>query len=99
MGKLQVIASVTSEVQIDNITKMSKGSFSAIAVSNRDLETFNFDESGEQALRLLQSDALASFRNVHGEDIPTFVEGRVGIIDANDGSGESYIEKLKDAGA
>lgn len=103
--KLQVIASVTSEVQIDSVTKLSKGSLHAIVASNRDLESFSFDESGDQAINLLHSDAMQSFRNIHGKDFPTLVEGRVGIITADDGSidgaktSETYIKKIQSAGA
>lgn len=76
--QLQVVASVTSEVQIDMLSKLGAGSVAALIVSNRDLETFDFDSSGGQALSLLRSEALASFREKNGEDVPILVEGRVG---------------------
>jgi len=96
--QLQVVASVTSEVQIKMINKLGAGSVSAIALSNRELENFDFDTSGEQALNLLRSEALAAFRENHGADVPVLVEGRVGIIEV-DGDETSYIRALKEAGA
>lgn len=99
--QLQVVASVTSEVQINMLSKLGAGSIAAIIVSNRDLETFDFDQSGSQALSLLQSDAMRSFREKNGADVPVLVEGRVGIVEsaAGDNLGLGYIQKLKDAGA
>lgn len=95
--QLQVVASVTSEVQIEMLSKLGPGSIVAAIVSNRDLETFGFDNSGEQALSLLRSDALKSFKKKH--DIPILVEGRVGIVEASGGDSAAYIQALKDAGA
>jgi indole-3-glycerol phosphate synthase len=97
--QLQVVASVTSEVQISMVNKLGAGSVVALVVSNRDLETFGFDDSGEQALKLLRSEALASFREKNGDDVPILVEGRVGIVGAGDGDGVAYVRALKDAGA
>lgn len=99
--QLQIIASVTSEVQIEMLSTLGAGSIAAMVISNRDLETFDFDNSGEQALSLLQSEALASFREKNGEDVPILVEGRVGIVEGAGGSGDgvAYIQALKDAGA
>ena len=97
--KLQVVASVTSEVQINMLAELGSGSVVAMVISNRDLETFDFDNSGEQALSLLRSDALKSFREKNG-DVPILVEGRVGIVEAADGGDSvAYIQALKDAGA
>mmetsp|Transcript_8731 Transcript_8731/g.18809 ORF Transcript_8731/g.18809 Transcript_8731/m.18809 type:complete len:200 (-) Transcript_8731:229-828(-) len=97
--QLQVVASVTSEVQIDMLTKLGAGSIVAMVVSNRDLETFDFDDSGEQALSLLRSEALAAFREKHGDDVPILVEGRVGIVESAEGDSVAYVQALKDAGA
>jgi indole-3-glycerol phosphate synthase len=96
--QLQVLASVTSEVQIEMLSKLGPGSIHALVVSNRELETFDFDDSGEQALSLLKSEALQSFREKHGSDVPILVEGRVGIIE-RDGDNAGYIRALKEAGA
>jgi indole-3-glycerol phosphate synthase len=96
--QMQVVASVTSEVQINMLSKLGTGSIAALVVSNRDLETFDFDSSGAQALSLLQSDALASFREKHGEDLPILVEGRVGIVESG-GDSLGYIQAIKEAGA
>ncbi len=97
--QLQVVASVTSEVQVNLLSELESGSISALVVSNRDLETFDFDISGDQALMLLQSDAIASFREKHGKEVPVLIEGRVGIVGAGDGDSVEYIKALKDAGA
>ena len=97
--QLQVVASVTSEVQLSRLTALGAGSIAALVVSNRDLATFGFDESGEQALTLLRSAALQSFREKHN-DVPVLVEGRVGIVtSSNDGDGVEYVRALKEAGA
>jgi methylmalonyl-CoA mutase cobalamin-binding subunit len=64
------------------------------------LEDFSFDMPGQQALDILASDAMKDFREKHGKDIPVLVEGRVGIIKAKaDKIAQTYIEKLKEAGA
>ena len=101
--KMQIVASVTSEVQIDSINNLGEGSISALVVSNRDLETFGFDETGSQALTLLNSESMRNFRLVFGADTPVLVEGRVGIVEAEgkDGSVNTheYIRSLKNAGA
>lgn len=96
--QMQVVASVTSETQINSITKLGAGSIVALSLSNRQLENFDFDTTGEQALSMLKSEALATFREKHGADVPVFVEGRVGIIEA-DGDETGYIKALKKAGA
>ena len=95
---LQVLAVCTSEPQINMITSLAPGSINALVLSNRELESFEFDSTGQQALSLLKSDVLATFREKHGEDIPVFVEGRVGIIE-DGGSSVAYIKALKEAGA
>jgi len=101
--KLQTIISVTSEVQINSVTSLSTGSIDALVVSNRDLETFSFDDEGKQALDLLRSNAMKEFKIKHGYEVPILVEGRVGIIEMRDQSGakstRQYIKALKDAGA
>jgi hypothetical protein len=96
--QLQVLASVTSEVQIEMLTKLGPGSIHALVLSNRELETFDFDGSGEQALSLLKSEALKAFREKHGSDVPILVEGRVGLIE-RDGDNVGYIKALKENGA
>lgn len=95
---LQVLAVCSSEVQIGMISKLAPSSISALVVSNRELETFEFDSTGNQALSLLKSEALIAFREKHGDDIPVLVEGRVGIIE-DGGSNSGYIKALKEAGA
>jgi len=98
-SQLQVVASVTSEVQIDMLTKLEAGSIAALVISNRELENFDFDNTGKQALDLLKSDALAAFREKNGDNVPVLVEGRVGIVEADEGDNVAYIQALKDAGA
>lgn len=99
--KMNVVASVTSEVQIDRLTKLG-GKIDAISVSNRDLETFSFDDTGAQALNLLKSDAMKAFKQSHPEAV-VLAEGRVGLIEVDNGMGDKfahlYVEALKDAGA
>ena len=96
---LQVLAVCSSEPQIDMVSNLPTGSISPLVVSNRDLETFNFDSTGQQALSLLKGEALVRFREQHGKDIPVLAEGRVGIIEDGEGSSEGYIKSLKEAGA
>ena len=99
--RLQVVASVTSEVQIQSLNKLS-GGIHALVISNRNLETYGFDESGAQALSLLKCNAIEEFKRKF-TDVPIIVEGRVGITEFDDGSGnvsvKAYIKALKDAGA
>ncbi|GKY93531.1 hypothetical protein MPSEU_000320500 [Mayamaea pseudoterrestris] len=101
--QLQCLATVTSEIQIQNLSVLTKGGIAGVIVSNRELEDFSFDMSGEQALRLLKSDALKSCLETHGSDIPVLVEGRVGMITRRDSSGtettRAYLDELKAAGA
>jgi indole-3-glycerol phosphate synthase len=92
--KLQVVISVTSTVQIDSLMKLEKGSIHAVIVSNRELEDFSFDMSGQQALSLLTSASMKALLEHHGADLPVLVEGRVGLI-GRDG----YVDELKSAGA
>jgi len=94
--QLQVLASVTSEVQIDMLSsKLGPGSIQALVLSNRELETFDFDHSGDQALSLLKSEALAAFRSKHGSDVPILVEQPI----ESSGENTGYIKELKEAGA
>lgn len=101
--QLQVMASATSEAQIRALTSLTPGSISALILSNRELEDFSFDMTGQQALDLLESDVLEEFRAKHGSDVPFLVEGRVGIIERADETGKAssaqYIKELKEAGA
>jgi hypothetical protein len=59
--------------------------------------------TGQQALLLLSSDALAKVRQKHGGDLPVLVEGRVGVIERVDNDGNSsttqYLRDLRDSGA
>ena len=101
--QLQALVTVTSTVQIEALTKLSEGSVKGMILSNRELEDFTFDMTGQQALTLLKSDELAKFRHKHGQDVPVLVEGRVGIIegvnDAGERSPSQYIRELQNAGA
>lgn len=95
--KMDVLASVTSEVQLRSLLKCAKD-IAAVSVSNRDLETFSFDESGLQALSLLKSDAMKELRELHPHLI-VLVEGRVGLVVDEDNNHVTYIHKLQSAGA
>lgn len=97
--KMQTVLTVTSEVQLDCVTRLPQGSVDCVVVSNRDLEDFSFDMTGNQALSLLKSSAMESFREKH--DVPVLVEGRIGIIGSNadDIRGKSYLASISGAGA
>lgn len=101
--QIQTLVTVTSVVQIEALLKLSAGSIQGLIVSNRELEDFSFDMTGQQALDLLQSDALESFRDYHGRDFPVLAEGRVGLIERENKDGEKsckvYMDELRDAGA
>ncbi len=94
---LQSVVSVTSEVQLKRVMSGSAGSIAALVVSNRNWEDFSVDDSGRQALHLLQSYTMASFR-LKFPDTPILVEGHVGLIKES-GSATGYIISLKQAGA
>jgi hypothetical protein len=59
--------------------------------------------TGEQALNLLKSDALAELKQIHGGDLLVLVEGQIGIIKRPNAQGDmtpmQYLEELKGAGA
>jgi len=99
--KFSVIASVTSEVQIRNILKLGSA-IDAISLSNRDLETFAFDNTGAQVLNLLKCDAMMEYKEKYPDTV-VLAEGRVGMIEMEDGKGGKtaniYVQALKDAGA
>jgi indole-3-glycerol phosphate synthase len=101
--KLQKLATVTSAVQLEALAALPKGSIDAVIISNRELEDFSFDETGNQAIKLLTSDALQKVKQTHGDGLPVLVEGRVGLIEwpNQDGvkSTEAYLEELKKEGA
>lgn len=84
--QMDAVASVTSEAQIERLTKLG-GNIGAISVSNRDLETFAFDDTGAQALSLLKSDALREFKKSNPETV-VLAEGRVGMIEMEDAAGD-----------
>jgi len=101
--QLQTLVTVTSEVQLEQLTHLSAGSIDGVIVSNRELEDYSFDEPGEQALRLLKSDVLTAVKEKHGDDLVVLVEGRIGITERADEDGVStsdqYLRELKAAGA
>jgi indole-3-glycerol phosphate synthase len=101
--QIQCLVTCTSEVQIEALLKLSKGSIHGLILSNRDLEDFSFDMTGRQALGLLKSDALARLREHHGENLLILVEGRVGLIEGINAKGDpdikAYLQELEGAGA
>lgn len=101
--QIQCLVTCTSEVQIEALLKLSKGSIHGLILSNRDLEDFSFDMTGRQALGLLKSDALARLREYHGENLLILVEGRVGLIEGINAKGDpdinAYLQELEVAGA
>lgn len=66
-------------------------------------QDFSFDMSGEQALTLLKSDALAALKEIHGDDLLVLAEGHIGLIkrpnDQEEMTSMKYLEELKGAGA
>jgi indole-3-glycerol phosphate synthase len=102
--QMQSLLTVTSAAQLEKVvTAMDAGTVDGLIVSNRELEDFSFDMTGQQALNILQSDAMKFFQEKH-PDAPILVDGRVGIIEAPDSmsgtrSRKGYIEQLKEAGA
>jgi indole-3-glycerol phosphate synthase len=101
--KLQTFVSVTSPAQISELSVVAAGGVDGLIVSNRELEDFSFDMTGQQALDILKSDELKEFKEKHGADIPVLVEGRVGIIEWKNEKGEmsveNYLYELKKSGA
>lgn len=97
--QMQTLLTVTSTAQIENLKILPAGSLNGLIVSNRQLEDYSFDMTGQQALSLLTSDELKDFRQKHGDDIPIFVDGRVGLIELTDDNALTYLESLKEAGA
>ena len=99
--KLQTLAMVTSVTQLERLDVVDD--LNGIIVSNRELEDFSFDETGDQALQLLQSDALKALKAKHDDKLLVFAEGRIGLIETSgeDGSknAQNYLVSLKDAGA
>eukprot|EP00977_Amphora_coffeiformis_P026711 scaffold29231_cov268-Amphora_coffeaeformis.AAC.4 len=95
--QIQTLATCTSTFQLDKVAKLPAGSVQGIIVSNRELEDFSFDMTGEQALQLLQSESLQKACEKHS--VPVLVEGRVGVIQGPDGTPASYIRALHEAGA
>ncbi|KAG7357012.1 indole-3-glycerol phosphate synthase [Nitzschia inconspicua] len=101
--QMQSLLTVTSTAQLENLNQsVAAGSVDGLIVSNRNLEDYSFDMTGLQALSILQSEEMKTFRNIHSET-PILVEGRVGLIQAKGKDGESspkaYIIQLKEAGA
>jgi hypothetical protein len=90
-------------VQIEALLKLSTGSIHGLILSNRDLEDFSFDLTGQQALGLVKSDALARLREHYGENLLVLVEGRVGLIEGKNPNGDpdikAYLQELEAAGA
>lgn len=101
--QLQTLVTVTSDIQLRALAAMSPSSIEGVIISNRELEDFSFDMTGEQALRLLQGDGIKEVRETHGKSIPVLVEGRVGVIERTDSEGNAsttrYLEELRQAGA
>jgi indole-3-glycerol phosphate synthase len=98
--QMQTFVTVTSTKQIEDLSILPAGSIKGIIVSNRNLEDFSFDMTGQQALDILMSEAALKFREKHGNDnTAILVEGRVGIVTGDGASPQDYIKRLKEAGA
>ena len=101
--QIQCLVTCTSEVQIEALLNLSKGSIHGLILSNRDLEDFSFDMTGRRVLNLLKSNALVRLREHHGDKLLVLAEGRVGLIEGIDTKGEpdtkAYLQELEAAGA
>ena len=97
--QMQTLATVTSAKQIESIGGLPEGSVAGLVVSNRNLEDFSVDMSGQQALDILASDAMKQFRDKN-PNAPILADGRIGIItgDVKGGSPEEYIKQLRERG-
>ena len=97
--QMQTIATVTSAKQIERIEMLPEGSVDGLIVSNRNLEDFSVDPSGQQALDILGSDAMERFR-AKNPDAVVLADGRIGIVtgEVKGGSPEGYIQKLRELG-
>uniref|UniRef100_A0A7S1C009 indole-3-glycerol-phosphate synthase n=1 Tax=Corethron hystrix TaxID=216773 RepID=A0A7S1C009_9STRA len=98
---MQTVLTVTSDKQIDAVVETLKpGTIECIILSNRIQEDFSIDMTGVQAIRMLQGEALARLKSVHGDDVPILVEGRVGVIKGGEeNSIRGYVKELQDNGA
>ena len=97
--QMQTLATVTSAKQIERLGVLPEGSVDGIIVSNRNLEDFSVDLSGQQALDILDSDAMKQFRDKNPNAV-ILADGRIGIVtgEANGGSPEEYIKQLRERG-
>lgn len=97
--QLETLITVTSRVQLKALSSLPK--LDGVIISNRDLEDFNHDISGKQAISLLESKELQLLREKH-PNLLVLAEGRLGVI-GDDGneyeSAEDYLGLLKEAGA
>lgn len=98
---MQCLVTVTSSKQIEDLSVLPAGSLDGLIVSNRNLEDFTLDTTGQQALDILSSEAMKKFREKHGEDgVVVLAEGRVGVLSGAGGSSpKDYINMLTEAGA
>jgi indole-3-glycerol phosphate synthase len=97
--QMQPIVAVTSEVQIRQVLNLDRGSVSAMILSNLNLEDFTYDNTGNQALGLLESEALKELKVKLGPELPVFVDFRLLPEMTGDFSVEAYTEKLMALGA
>jgi len=72
--QMQCVVKVTSEEQIRKVLSLSNVSVDAIILSNCHFEDFTIDSTGQQALNLLQSEALNELKQKEGPNFPVFVE-------------------------
>jgi indole-3-glycerol phosphate synthase len=91
--QLQSLVTVTTALQLQRLVDLP--SLDGVIVSNRELEDFSFDETGEQVLSLLQSDAMKAVKAKHGDDLLVLAEGRIGLIERP----ADYLKELRVAGA
>ena len=75
--RIQCALTVTSEEQIRRVLMLDPEYISALIVSNLNLEDFTYDSSGNQALKLLECEALKEAKASLGKEFPIFVDFRL----------------------
>mgnify|MGYP006897423052 CR=1 FL=1 len=94
--KFQTLITVTSTTQLAVLATLP--TLDGVIVSNRLLEDFSYDMTGQQALDLLKSSELEILKEKHA-NLLILAEGRLGIIGAEKEGARTYLQQLKDAGA
>lgn len=101
--RLKTLVTVTSAKHVKRLEKgLADGKgiqVDGLIVSNRNLEDFSVDVTGQQALDILESEELKSYIEKRGGRDVLLVEGRVGLTKCERGSTVRYMKSLQEAGA